>query len=269
MYYITADDGVKIAVEDINPQGKHAVFFIHGWPLGHKIFEYQYDVLPSLGFRCVSVDLRGFGQSDCPSEGYSYDQMAKDIYTVIRGMKTAALTLAGFSMGGAIALRYMNLFRGYKVTKLALLGAAAPCFTQRPDYPYGMTKEAVNQLITGIYKDRPQTVAEFGQQLFGVPHSKDVEDWFTDISWSASGNGTIQTAISLRDEDMRPDLASVKVPTGIFHGKKDMICPYDFALQMHSGIKDSSLYTFEGSGHALFYDELDDFNKSFIRFLKS
>lgn len=267
MYYIKTDGGVKIAVEDIYPKGRHTVFFIHGWPLSRKIFEYQYNVLPSCGFRCISVDLRGFGQSDSPADGYSYNQLANDIYTVVQNANVRSMTLAGFSMGGAIALRYMTLYRGFRVSKLALLAAAAPCFTQRPDYPYGMAKEDVNQLINKIYRDRPQAVAEFGEQLFAVPHSGDLRDWFKDISWSASGHGTIQTAISLRDEDLRPDLKHVNVPTGIFHGKKDLICPYDFALQLHDSIKNSKLYTFEESGHAVFYDELEHFNEHFLGFL--
>lgn len=267
MRYIKTDDGVQIAVQDFNPQSKKTVLFVHGWPLNHKIFEYQYDMLIDYGFRCISVDLRGFGQSDCPSSGYSYNQMAKDIYTVVRDMKLPSFTFAGFSMGGAIALRYMTLFRGFKVSKLALLAAAAPCFTQRPGYPYGMTVEAVDDLINNIYHDRPRAVAEFGKKLFAVPHSGELGDWFTDIAWSSSGYGTIQTAMSLRDEDMRPDLKSVNVPTGIFHGKKDTICPYDFALQLHGGIRGSSLYTFEESGHAVFYDGLEKFNKNFLEFL--
>lgn len=267
MYHVKMDDGVKIAVEDINSKGKHTVVFIHGWPLSHKIFEYQYDILPSHGFRCISVDIRGFGQSDSPSGGYSYNRLAKDIYQVVRNAGVSSVTLAGFSMGGAIALRYMTYCRGYGVAKLALLAAAAPVFTQRPDYPYGMTIEAVNSLIADIYKDRPQAVADFGKQLFALPHSASLTDWFTDISWSASGNGTIQTAMLLRDEDLRPDLKSVNVPTGIFHGKKDLICPYEFALQLNSGIAGSTLYSFEESGHALFYDELDLFNEKFLHFL--
>lgn len=268
MYYIEMDDGVKIAVEDIYPQGRRAVFFIHGWPLGHKIFEYQYNILPSHGFRCIAIDLRGFGQSDSPADGYSYNRLARDVYLVLRKSNVGPVTLAGFSMGGAIALRYMNLYRGFKVSKLALLAAAAPSFTKRPGYPYGMTKEAVDSLIAGIYKDRPQTVANFGSQLFAVSHSAELKDWFTDISWSASGIGTIKTAESLRDEDLRHELQAVNVPTGIFHGKKDLICPYDFALQLNSGIRNSQLYTFEDSGHAVFYDELDRFNENFLEFLQ-
>lgn len=45
MYYITSDDGTKIAVYDYNPQEQQTVFLIHGWPLSHQIFEYQINLL--------------------------------------------------------------------------------------------------------------------------------------------------------------------------------------------------------------------------------
>ncbi len=64
MYYITATDGTKIAVYDYNPTEKQTIFLIHGWPLSHKIFEYQINLLTDCGYRVVAVDLRGFGQSD-------------------------------------------------------------------------------------------------------------------------------------------------------------------------------------------------------------
>lgn len=39
----------------------------------------------------------------------------------------------------AIVLRYMKNYKGYGVLKLILLAAAAPSWTKRPDFPYGLT----------------------------------------------------------------------------------------------------------------------------------
>ena len=130
MHFINVGQNVKIAVENLNPQGKEIVFFIHGWPLGQRIFEYQQNILPQLGFRVISMDLRGLGQLDTTASGYDYNTLANDVYKVMNSMRIRDCTLVGFSMGGAIAIRYMSLFRGHKVKKLALLGAAAPCYIQ-------------------------------------------------------------------------------------------------------------------------------------------
>ena len=63
--------------------------------------------------------------------------MAADIYQIVRQLGLNRFVLVGFSMGGAIALRYMNCFHGFGVSGLILLSAAAPCFAQRPCCPGG------------------------------------------------------------------------------------------------------------------------------------
>ena len=110
MRFISSNDGTKIAVYDYHPQGSETVFLVHGWPLSHKMYEYQIELLLRCGYRVVAVDLRGFGRSDTPAGGYGYDQMAADIYCVIRALRLSRFTLVGFSMGGAIVLRYMRLY---------------------------------------------------------------------------------------------------------------------------------------------------------------
>lgn len=268
MQYIRMNDGVKIAVYDQNASGRETILMIHGWPLSATMYEYQKELLFRAGFRVVTLDLRGFGRSDAPAGPYTYDRMATDIYTVVCRLRLHAFTLTGFSMGGAIALRYMSLFRGYGVRRLVLLAAAAPCLTQRPGYPYGVPRDDIDQWIEQASVDRPRLIADFGQMLFACPHSPELIAWLGDLSLGASGVATIATARALRDEDGRRDLKAVQVPTGIFHGRKDRIVPFELALLQQEGIPHAALFPFDNSGHGIFYDELDDFNRCFLDFLK-
>lgn len=64
MYYIQSNDGCKIAVYDLNPNSNKIVLLVHGWPLNHNMFEYQVNRLVELNYRVISIDLRGFGNSD-------------------------------------------------------------------------------------------------------------------------------------------------------------------------------------------------------------
>lgn len=264
MFYITSNDGTKIAVYDYNPQGKQTIFLIHGWPLSHLIFEYQINLLTDCGYRVVAVDLRGFGRSDTPVCGYSYDQMAADIFQVVRQLCLKRFVLVGFSMGGAISLRYMNCFNGFEVSKLILLSAAAPCFTRRPGFPYGKPVQEVNDLINLAETDRPQLCQNFSKQLFACPHPDAVVDWFRDIALSASGIGTIKCGIALRDEDGRNDFECVHVPTYIIHGAKDLIVSNELAKIQHESICGSKLITLADSGHGIVYDQLTKFNDVFM-----
>jgi non-heme chloroperoxidase len=261
-YYIKVGNNVEIFIEDIG-YGK-PILMIHGWPLNSKMFEYQMNVLPAYGVRIIAPDLRGFGKSDRPFDGYSYNQMADDIKAIVDALHLDYFTLLGFSMGGAIAIRYMSRYNSYKVSKLILAGAAAPSFTMRENEPYGTPVDEVNSLIYSLYHDRPKAIEEFGEKFFAGKISDEFKTWFTNLNLEASGHGTIQAAASLRDEDLRIELSRIYVETYILHGKHDQICPFDFATQMNKHIRNSKLIPFEKSGHGLFYEEWQKFNQEIM-----
>ncbi|MCL2696820.1 MAG: alpha/beta hydrolase [Oscillospiraceae bacterium] len=265
--------GVKIAVCEYNREcsrrcGVDTVVFLHGWPLSHLIFEYQINLLVELGYHVVGVDFRGFGASDAPAFGYDYNQMARDVHNVIRALGLSKITLAGFSMGGAVALRYMRIFKGFGVNKLILLAAAAPCFTMSENFPYGIDKRDVDAMIEKASSDRPELCRNFvDEKLFARVHSNAIKGWFTAIAQSASGIGTIKAAVSLRDEDGRDDLRCIKVPVFIIRGEKDTVVPVAVTDYQHREIKGSTLFSLKNSAHAVMYDELENFNNFFVKAL--
>ncbi|MEK3719522.1 alpha/beta fold hydrolase [Paenibacillus sp. FSL H8-0034] len=263
--YIQVDDKVKIYVEDIG-EGT-PVLFIHGWPLDHTMFEYQFMQLPRQGYRCIGIDLRGFGRSDSPWEGYSYNQLADDIRVVIDELKLDNVVLAGFSLGGAVAIRYMSRHEGHGIAKLLLMGAAAPSFIQRSNFPFGAPEEQIEKLMLATLADRPQMVTDFSKIFTEKGGSASFEDWLHQHAVGASAQGTLRALESLRDEDLRGDLASIRVPTAIFHGEKDQICSFELAKLTNRGIANSRLIVFEESGHAMLFDEPDKFSEELTGFL--
>lgn len=261
------ENEIKIFIEDLNPDAKQAVLFIHGWPANRKMFEYQFNQLPKSGFRCLGMDIRGFGNSDKPWAGYSYDRLADDIRCVIEALDLEDIALVGFSMGGAISVRYMARHSGYGVAKLGLISAAVPVFTQRPDYPYSLPVAEVDKIIAQTYTDRPTMIRDFGSKFFASSVSCEFRNWFNGISLEAAGHATAMTAISLRDEDLRGDLSQICVPTTIFHGIHDQIVPFVNAEITHHHIRGARLIPFELSGHGLIIDELRKFNYCLTQFL--
>jgi non-heme chloroperoxidase len=193
------------------------------------MFEYQFTELLKHGYRCVGIDLRGFGDSDKPWDGYNYDTMADDLRAVLDTVNLQNVTLVGFSMGGAISIHYMARHQGSGIAKLALLGAAAPCFTKREDFPYGIDRTAVDDLISQTYSDRPAMLKNFSELFFANPQKH--------------------------------------VPTLILHGVDDHICLFDLAKAMHDSIKDSELVSVEKAGHGFYYEEKEKVNSELIRFI--
>jgi non-heme chloroperoxidase len=266
-YYVRVESDVNLYVEDLNRWSRKTILFIHGWPASHKLFEYQFNILPALGYRCIGIDIRGFGKSDKPFKGYSYDRLADDIRCIVEALGLKNFTLAGHSVGGAIAIRYMGRHHGYGVSKLALFGAAAPSFTQRPGFPFGLQIADVDGFIQQVYHDRPQLLASFTKMFFYRPITKSFTDWFFQLGLEAAGYSTAKVLVSLRDETLFSDMKRIQVPTLIIHGIHDQVSLPPLATALNQGIKNSKLVWFENSGHGLFWEEQSKFNQELVDFI--
>lgn len=266
--YIEVKPNIRLHITDAG-EGRPIVL-IHGWPLSDEMYEYQYNTLIKNNFRAIGITLRGFGKSDKPYGAYDYDVHASDIKEILCKLDVKNAVLVGFSMGGAIAIRYVSVDDGAHVSRLVLAGAAAPIWTQRDDFNYNLPKSAVDELIALNDKDRPQLLANFGKIFSATETSltEGIRSWLNGINLSASAYATAQCLIALRDTDLRPDLEKISIPTVIMHGKKDKICSFDLAEQMKAGIKNSHIVAFENSGHSMFLEETDKFNSELIKFAK-
>jgi pimeloyl-ACP methyl ester carboxylesterase len=262
--YIEVEPGVRLFAQDWG--SGMTIVFIHGWPVSHQNWEYQLTQLPQQGYRCVALDLRGFGDSDKPWGPHNFDVHADDVKKVLTALNLQNVTLVGHSMGGAIALRYMGR-HGDRVAKLVLAGAAAPLLTRRPDFPQGQDPAAFDGLIAGLNADRPATLEAFGSQFFHAKVSPAFQAWFNGLGEAASPHATLEGMVALRDSDLRPDMARVSVPTLIVHGVNDRIAPLALTGEiLAKGIVGAQLVRFAQSGHGLFYDEKDKFNQELVRF---
>ncbi|WP_346887509.1 alpha/beta hydrolase [Clostridium sp. UBA1056] len=265
-YYIRVEPNVKIYVEDLNPEGKKTILFIHGWPGSHKLFEYQFDQLPKMGYRCIGIDTRGFGNSDKPWKGYDFNRLSDDVRCVIDTLKLHDIILAGHSNGGAIAVRYMARHKGYGISKLVLIAAVAPSLIKRPGFPYGLDKETVVQLINGTYTDRPKMLEGFGDLFFFQHITQPFSNWFFQLGLQAAGWSTAAIANTWINEVLFSDLETINVPTLIIHGIHDKIVPFELGEIQNKSIKNSKLIPFNYSGHGVFYDEKDKFNEELVKF---
>jgi pimeloyl-ACP methyl ester carboxylesterase len=264
--YIKVEANVHLHITDAG-EGKPIVL-IHGWPLSDEMYEYQYNELVNKNFRVIGITLRGFGKSDKPFGAYNYDVHALDIKRVLDKLDVKDAVLVGFSMGGAIAVRFVTAYNETQVSKLVLAGAAVPVWTQREDFPYNLPQKAVDDLIKLNYKDRPKLLSDFAKIFSATETSlnEGVGNWLNGIGLSASSHATAECLVALRDTDLRPDMAKITIPTLILHGKNDKICSFDLAEQMKAGISDSKLVVFEKSGHSMFLEETKKFNSELVKF---
>lgn len=267
--YIEVEKNVNLHVVDLG-EGP-AIVLIHGWPLNNSMYEYQYQYLVRKGFRVIGISLRGFGKSDKPFGKYDFDVFSDDIKVVLEKLKIQNAVLGGFSLGGAAVIHYVTRYNGAHIGKLALFGAAAPAWVQRPGFPYGLTEDGAKDFVQLTTLDRPRVIEDFGKVMGATETSLSpgMSEWLKNINMEASPYAATEAISALANLDLRPVLEKINMPVAIFHGTKDKLCDFVLAETLHKGIKNSYIVKFENSGHALFIEEMEKFNIELEKFARS
>ncbi len=68
--------------------------------------------------------------------------------------------------------------------------------------------------------------------------------------------------------DLRDKLAEVKVPTLVYCGRYDWICPPRMSEEMAAGIRGAKLIMYETSGHMPALEEKSKFQKDILEFVQ-
>ena len=269
----TATEEVNIFYEDF---GKgQPVILIHGWPLSHRMWEYQVEEVVNAGFRCITYDRRGFGESDKPWGKYDYDSLASDLNNLIDHLKLSSSIIVGFSMGGGEVARFIGKYGTNKISKAALISAVPPFMLKTSDNPEGLEKEVFEGFKKNIREDRAGFLAGFGDKFVNYSDNKDkISKDQIHLNWSiackASPKATLDCVDSFGLTDFREDLKKFDIPTLVVHGDADQIVPIEIAGKKSKNLISNANYeVIKDAPHGLVFTHKKEFNKILIDFLKS
>lgn len=120
------------------------LLMLHGYPQTHHTWHRLAPVLCE-HFSLVIADLRGYGQSSCPSsdpahEVYSKRAMGRDMFEVMDSLGHESFFLLGHDRGARVAYR-MALDEGERIRRLALLDIL-PTYTMWKTMNHGLSMSA-------------------------------------------------------------------------------------------------------------------------------
>lgn len=251
------------------------VIFIHGWPLNHEMWEYQFNELPKHKIRCIAYDRRGFGKSDRPFEGYDYNTFADDLNELIIQLNLTQVVLVGFSMGGGEIARYIGKYGNDKIEKVVFISSVTPFRLKTTDNPEGTEKEKFQETINALMADRPAFLTDFGKRFFGVdlmnqPVSKSILEWNQLLCLNSSSIATIECVRAFSETDFRDDLEKITVPVLIIHGNDDNIVPIKASGDKTAALIPNAKYiVYDDAPHGLFITEKENLNKDLFSFILS
>jgi non-heme chloroperoxidase len=260
---IKTRDGIELFVKDTGGPGR-AIVLTHAWPLNADIWDYQATGLSKAGYRVVTYDRRGFGRSDKPESGYSFDVFADDLAAVIEQTGVRDATIAGYSMGGGEVVRYLTRHGGRSVVKAGIVSGAAWFLLKSGNNPIGVEIGVFDGMKQGVSGAREAFLTGLLADIFfdanrpsTVPVTPAVVKAAVAMAMQASLPATLGCIDAFSKTDFRPELAAVKVPTLVLHGTADLPVSFDQAKATAAGIAGSKLIAYEGASHGIVVTERD------------
>src|SRR5712691_5892345 len=219
-------------------------------------------------FTCISVDLRGAGETDKPEGTYTTELFADDIAAFMQALRIPQAHVAGLSLGAATAM-WLAAKHPDKVKSLSLHSAwtktdpflkAAVESWQVMAQGLGSVPEMVIRGIflwcytPELYASRPEYIDALAAFVRGRPVQP--LDAF------------MRQSKAVIAHDAQSQLSKIQAPTQITFGRYDMVTSTRFADSMRHNIRHAELVIFEGCAHAPIYEKVDEFNQTTLEFLQ-
>ena len=276
MPYVTVgqENGQNIDIHFEDHGQGQCVVLIHGYPLNGRSWERQEAALLEAGYRVVSYDRRGFGQSSQPSGGYDYDTFAADLDELLKHLNLNDVILAEFSMGGGEVARYLGRFGSGRIAKAIFASPVAPFLVKTGDNPEGVDKSVFDCIIDAIRADRFAFLEGFFQNFYNVDVLKGgrISEAALHASFNVAAASSARAMLACVPawlEDFRSDVASIKIPTLIVQGDADRILPIEATgARLPKLIEGSEFVVIKGGPHAIGWTHAEEFNAALLAFIQ-
>lgn len=221
--------------------------FAHGMMMDRRQFEPQVDDL-SRDHRVHAYDLRS---RDARGErAFDLDDLVEDCERELDSAVTEPAILVGMSLGGSMALRFA-LRHPERLAGLVLIAAAAdpetPAAAAAAERHFEAQRDAP---VVDASVARDEAEAHFSTRTRRV--QPDLVDRWAERFAGRSGQATWwETCCWTRQDDVRDQLAGLRLPVLVLWGDEDGLVPLRRGLATAAAIPDSRLCVVPYAGHGV------------------
>ncbi|PPF77639.1 alpha/beta hydrolase [Subtercola sp. Z020] len=276
MTEITAHHGLfkntDLHVDDTGGSGRPVVL-IHGWPLSGESWSEQVPAFEAAGYRVITYDRRGFGRSDKPRTGYTYDTLTEDLHTLLTELDLNDVTLVGFSMGGGEVARYFTKYGAERLHSVVFSSAVPPFLLKGPTNPDGPLDAAqAAKMTAGLTADENAFYDDFTTQFFSVDGvlkvTEEQRQQAIALALQSSKVAALACMAAFAGTDFRDDLTKVSVPALVIHGDGDGTVPFEGSgARTHEAIPGSELVVIHDAPHGVTVSHPEEWNAAVLDFL--
>jgi len=232
----------------------------------------------------IAPDLRGHGDSQWSSDGtYSSTSYAYDLAQLIHQLKLAPVTLVGHSLGGNIVVRYTGIYpqNVRKLVAIEGLGLAPNRVAERAAVPVTQRLGKWIEEIRGLAGRQPRRYASIDDAVrrmreenkhlseaqarhltvHGINQNEDGS-----FSWKFDNYLRVWPPVDITQTELEALWAAITCPTLLMYGKESWASnPVKDGRARH--FKTAEVVTFEGAGHWVHHDKLEEFMARLEQFL--
>ena len=269
-------DGHRLTYTTAGRPDASPLLMIHGW-LSHRGVWRQ--TIPALQdrYRCVAIDLLGFGNSDKPADAdYSIEAQGRRVLQVADALGLERFALIGHSMGGQIALCIASMLAPGRVTKLVnVAGVVTGRLTPRVE------RVVYTQIAMGAACPRL-----YGFSRWATRHRRlayfTFRPWFYDMDsvpfdeWEIDRRMAFQPGIHISAHragqgihglNLTPHLAKITATALTIHGQQDGTVPISDAHLAAQYIPNHRLSLVDQCGHFPMYERTQTYLDTLRGFL--
>ncbi|MED5811183.1 alpha/beta hydrolase [Mycolicibacterium sp. 050232] len=236
-----------------------ALVFTHSWGLNSGQWDHIIEQLAHNGFRCVSYDRRGHGNSGAYDGDWTVDLLADDLAGLLAHLDLDDVTFVGHSLGCGEVVRYLSRHGAGRVNRAVLVAPQLPLLVAGPDNPEGVPVEMIDGMLAELKRDVRQWCIDNAAPFFGdhaVP--SEVVEWTVDQIAALPVETVLATQRMGAHADYRAELAELDLPVLVIHGDADVSTPIELTGRRTAALlPNAELVEIPGAAHGLYRTHAD------------
>lgn len=261
-------DGQPVNVCEIGPRDGTPIVFVHGLSGAWVNWLENLPVLAAAGFRCVALDLPGFGWSPMPRDRITITGYGALVDALMESLGISAACIVGSSMGGFIAAEVAIRFPE-RADRLVLVSAAGLSIERLRNDRAQRLLERLEFVVTayaGWFASKSGFVSRrerLRRAAFSVvaAHPEKLPSPLVEENLRGSGKpGFVAALEALTTYPIRKRLPEIACPTLIVWGARDHLVPVRDAHEFARLIPDSRKVIYPDTGHLAMLERPTAFN---------
>ncbi len=256
----------NIAVWDSQGTGK-PVLFLHGNSACKEVFALQFESSLAQKYRFIAIDLPGHGNSDKavdPEKTYTISGYTDVAIEVMKKMQLTDPIVVGWSLGGHIGLNMLQ--KGQKLAGLLITGT--PPINISPEgfaegfRPLPLFKTLFTQIVF--------SEAEAKEFMSGGGFDTEKHPFIVAAALKTDGYARHYLAESMGKGvggNQKETVEKDKTLLCVIQGGNDEGINNDYILKLQYKNLFNQVYIIENSGHAVFWEKPEEFNRILSLFL--